>query len=212
MINTDPAAVTGLYAITPAALRGAALIEAVGQVLAGGAAWLQYRAKAGADVAEARALAALCRRHAALFIVNDRPELALEVGADGVHLGRDDGSIAAARALLGPDRIIGGSCYADLGRARRLAAEGADYLAFGSMFASPTKPEAVSCPLAVLREARGFGLPVVAIGGITLANAPEVIGAGADLLAVISDLFDAPDRTARAAAYAALFNGALEES
>jgi thiamine-phosphate pyrophosphorylase len=196
----------GLYAITPEDLVGSALIEAAGQVLTGGAVCLQYRAKDAFDVSAARALAALCRSHGARFIVNDAPALALDVGADGVHLGRDDGSVAAARALLGPDRIIGVSCYADLERARRLAAEGADYLAFGSLFASPTKPEEVSCPLAVLGAARSFGLPVVAIGGITLANAPLAIEAGADQVAVISDLFDAPDRRARAAAFDRLFH------
>lgn len=196
----------GLYAITPEDLGGSALIEAAGQVLAGGAVCLQYRAKGAFDASVARALAALCRRHGARFIVNDTPALALDVGADGVHLGRDDGSVAAARALLGPDRIIGVSCYADLERARRLSAEGADYLAFGSLFASPTKPEAVSCPLAVLGEARKFGLPVVAIGGITLENAHLAIEAGADMVAVISDLFDAPDRRARSDAFRALFD------
>jgi len=206
MINTSAVAVTGLYAISPQTLTGTALIEAAEQVLEGGAAWLQYRAKDSADVGKARELAALCRSRGRCLIINDDPALAAEVGADGVHLGRADGSIAEARALLGPDRIIGVSCYADPERARRLAGEGADYLAFGSLFASPTKPDAVSCPLAVLGEARKFGLPVVAIGGITLHNAPEAIDAGADLVAVISDLFDAPDRRMRAAEYAAVLS------
>ena len=196
----------GLYAITPDELHGEALIEACEQVLAGGAVWLQYRAKHGFDLATARALAAACRRHGARFIVNDRAELALQADADGVHLGRDDGSIAEARALLGPERIVGVSCYADLERAARLAAEGADYLAFGSLFASPTKPEAVPCPLSVLGQARSFSLPVVAIGGITLESAPEAIAAGADLLAVISDLFQASDRSAQAQRFRALFD------
>jgi len=209
MINTSSAAVTGLYAITPQALNGPDLLEAVAQVLEGGASWVQYRAKEGTDAAEAAALASLCRSRGACFIINDDPALAAEVGADGVHLGRNDSSIAAARARLGPSAIIGVSCYADLERARRLAAEGADYLAFGSLFASPTKPEAVSCPLEVLRKARSFGLPVVAIGGITLGRAPEVIASGADRVAVISDLFNAPDRRAQAEAYAALFDSSF---
>lgn len=195
----------GLYAITPEDLVGAALIAACSEVLAGGAVWLQYRAKSNFDLETARALAAQCRSSGACLIINDRPELARAAGADGVHLGRDDGSIAAARALLGPEAIIGVSCYADLERARRLALEGADYLAFGSLYASPTKPEAVACPLQTLRQARALGRPVVGIGGITLANARAAIEAGADLLAVISDLFAAPDRQARAAAYAAMF-------
>lgn len=107
--------------------------------------------------------------------------------------------------MLGPDKIIGGSCYNDPGRAAELAAQGADYLAFGSMYPSPTKPGAARCPPEVLMEARELGKPVVAIGGITLEHAPELVAAGADLLAVISDLFDAPDIKARAAAYSRLF-------
>jgi thiamine-phosphate pyrophosphorylase len=137
--------------------------------------------------------------------VNDDLALALEIGADGVHLGRDDGDLAAARVALGPDKILGVSCYNELARAETAVAAGADYVAFGAMFASPTKIDARNAPLGLLRDARRLGLPVAAIGGITLENAQEVIAAGADMVAVITDLFDTMDITARAAAYQDLF-------
>jgi len=140
-----------------------------------------------------------------MLIVNDDSRLAADVDADGVHLGRHDESIEHARQVVGAARIIGVSCYDDLGRAEDLAARGADYLAFGSMHVSPTKPEAVRCRPEVLTAARRLGRPVVAIGGITLERAPALIDAGADLLAVISDLFCASDIEARAAAYSDLF-------
>lgn len=196
----------GLYAVTPEGLVGAALLESAASALSGGAVMVQYRAKSRAQRESALGLVELCRRHGALLIVNDDPELAAEIDADGVHLGRDDVSIAQARRLVGTDRIIGVSCYDDLGRAEDLAAGGADYLAFGSMHRSPTKPDAVRCRPEVLTAARRLGRPVVAIGGITLERAPALIDAGADLLAVVSDLFDAPDIEARAAAYARLFD------
>jgi len=201
--------ISGIYGILPSGLTTADLLHQAEQALQGGVRLLQFRDKdAGYKKAlkRAKALRQLTLAYDARLVVNDSVQMAVESGADGVHLGRADGSIAEARALLGPDRIIGVSCYADPERARRLAGEGADYLAFGSLFASPTKPDAVSCPLAVLGEARKFGLPVVAIGGITLHNAPEAIDAGADLVAVISDLFDAPDRRMRAAEYAAVLS------
>ncbi len=196
----------GLYAITPEGLEGAALLNSVYQVLSGGAVALQYRAKSRANRETARVLADLCRQYGAMLIINDDPKLATAVDAFGVHLGSGDESIEQARRELGPGRIIGVSCYGDLERAGDLAARGADYLAFGSMYASPTKPEAVRCPPELLTAARRLGKPVVAIGGITLERAPELIDAGADWLAVISDLFDAPDIGARAAAYSRLFD------
>ena len=119
-----------------------------------------------------------------------------ELGAGGAHLGRDDGDLGGARARLG-SRILGASCYNDLALARAAVATGADYVAFGSMFGSPTKPQAVRAPLALLGDAKTLGVPLAAIGGITLENAPQLIAAGADLLAVISDLFDAADIRAR---------------
>lgn len=201
----------GLYAITPDHLPAAQLLPAVEEVLAGGARWLQFRDKSLAPAERrnlAAALRACCRRHGAGLIINDDVDLALAVDADGVHLGADDGDLAAARARLGSQRILGASCYADLERAARAAAAGADYLAFGAVFASPTKPLAAHAPLSLLGEARRrFGKPLAAIGGITLDNAPTVLAAGGDLVAVISDVFQAPDIRRRAHDYQQLFSG-----
>ncbi|MEM7053355.1 MAG: thiamine phosphate synthase [Pseudomonadota bacterium] len=195
----------GLYALTPTNRCGSALIDAASAALAGGTVWLQYRAKPEADRTTALALQQCCQATGALFIVNDDVELAVEIRADGVHLGRDDMSLIEARSMLHPDQLIGVSCYNDLARAAKLVEQGADYLAFGSLYPSPTKPDAVHCPLKTLTEARQFGKPVVAIGGITLERAPEVAEAGADLIAVISDLFDADDIEARARQWSSCF-------
>ncbi len=198
----------GLYAVTDGR-GGDALFDLVAALLRGGAVLLQYRAKGvptGRRREESTALLALCREHRVPLIVNDDLALAFAIGADGVHLGRDDATLAEARAALGANAIIGVSCYADLERARAAAAGGADYIAFGSLFPSMTKPEAVSAPLALLGQARHeLALPVCGIGGITLDNAGAVVAAGGDLLAVISDLAEAPDPEAHAAAYSALF-------
>ena len=188
----------GLYAITP---DGPAVEEKVRQALEGGIALLQYRRKDSASPAEAGTLLALCRRHGVPFIVNDDLELALQIDADGVHLGRDDGELGAARKRLG-GKLLGASCYNDARKAEAAVQAGADYVAFGSVFTSPTKPSAVRAPLSLFH---GVEIPSCAIGGITLHNAPQVIAAGADMLAVISDLFDAPDIARRAAAYGKLF-------
>lgn len=206
MMTPGPIHKRGLYAITPVQSDAEDLIERAGLVLAGGAVWLQYRDKPVPRPELARRLLALCRRHGALFIVNDDPELAAVVGADGVHLGRDDPGVERARVLLGRERIIGVSCYNDLERAAALAGQGPDYLAFGGVYPSATKPDAVSCPLERITAARRFGLPLAAIGGITLERAPEVIAAGAHFVAVSSDVFGAPDIKARAAGYAELFD------
>lgn len=194
----------GLYAITPERAARERLLEQVALALEGGIALLQYRRKASQDPAEARALASLCRARGVPFVVNDDVELALACGADGVHLGRDDGSVAAARSKL-KDKVLGISCYDSLAAARAAVAAGADYVAFGSVFASPTKPSAVRAPHALFAAARSLGVPLVAIGGITLENAPQLLAAGADALAVISDLFDASDIAGRARAYGKLF-------
>jgi thiamine-phosphate pyrophosphorylase len=200
---------SGLYAITPEDPDTSRLVDRVRACLEGGARAIQYRAKAlapDARRAQAHALARLCRDHDVPLIVNDSIELALEVGADGVHLGRDDGDTRAARKRLA-NRIIGVSCYDEPARALQAAAEGADYVAIGSVFPSSTKPGAVRAQLSLLAEARAAsGLPVVAIGGITARNAGEAIAAGADMVAVISALFDAPDIRAAAREIARLFN------
>jgi thiamine-phosphate pyrophosphorylase len=190
----------GLYAVTP---EGGDIERKVSLALEGGIALLQYRGKAG-NRAQAAAIVRLAREFCVPVIINDNAGLALELGADGAHLGRDDGDLRAARNRLA-GRILGASCYNDLALARTAVAAGADYVAFGSVFASPTKPSAVRAPLALFREAKALGVPLAAIGGITLDNAPQLVAAGADLLAVISDLFDAPDIKGRARAYGELF-------
>lgn len=152
------------------------------------------------------ALGAVCKDAGVPFIVNDDPVLAAELAADGVHLGEADGDLASARALLGDDAIIGVSCYDDIERARMLAAQGADYLAFGAFFPSPTKPHARRASQQLLRDSASLGLPRVAIGGITPDNARPLLDAGADLIAVISSVFDAPDPVAAARAYASCFD------
>ena len=200
----------GLYAVTPDLADTADLLHRTGRTLEGGAVLVQYRNKtAGAARRREQALAllGLCRQHGVPLVINDDLALALDIGADGAHLGREDGDLAAARAALGPGKLLGVSCYDEMERAREAGRIGADYIAFGSFFASPTKPAAVRAPLTLPGEARAeLGLPVCAIGGITLQNAPQLIAAGVDLLAVISDLFEAPDIRARAISYTRLFS------
>ncbi len=195
----------GLYVLTPER-SGAALVQAVGAAIAGGAAMVQYRAKQAATDADAVALARLCRAGGVPLIVNDDPALARRCGADGVHIGRDDPDCASARAACGAGAIIGVSCYDSLDRALSAQAHGADYVAFGSFFASSTKPHAVRAPLALLRRARErLSIPICAIGGITAANARTLIEAGADLLAVLDGVFGCGDQQAAARRLARLF-------
>ena len=204
----------GLYAVTPDERYTPRLVALVGAALAGGAVLVQYRNKTAAlelQREQISALLPLCHASGADLIVNDNVELAIELEADGVHVGRDDAaeSLTLVRQALGPNRILGVSCYNDLSIAQHAAAVGADYLAIGSVFVSNTKPAAVKATLGLVTEVRRrFGLPVAAIGGITLTNAPSVIAAGADLLAVITDLFSATDIKFQAQNYAALFTPA----
>lgn len=189
----------GVYLLTADTADTEWLAARVAAALAGGAVMVQYRNKQAAPAlayAQAQRLRVLTRAHAVPLLINDDPELAVAVGAEGVHLGRDDGTLAAARRRLGAAAIIGVSCYGELDRARHLAQAGADYLAFGSFFASPTKPNAPRAKLELLAAARDLGLPLVAIGGIDTARAPALIAAGADLVAVISAVFDAADAEA----------------
>ncbi len=200
----------GLYLVTPELADTDALLGAVACVLSARPAIVQYRSKL-VDPAlrreQASRLLALCRQARIPLVINDDLALALEIDADGAHLGRDDGDLAGARKALGPARILGASCYGEWARAEAAVAAGVDYVAFGAMFPSSTKPQAPLAPLEMLTRAKAeFDLPVAAIGGITLDNAPLLIAAGADLPAVISDVFSAPDPAARAAAYAGLFD------
>lgn len=200
----------GLYLVTPELADTDALLGAVACVLSARPAIVQYRSKLVDPVLrreQASRLLALCRQARIPLVINDDLALALDIDADGAHLGRDDGDLAGARKALGPARILGASCYGEWARAEAAVAAGVDYVAFGAMFPSSTKPQAPLAPLEMLTRAKAeFGLPVAAIGGITLDNAPLLIAAGADLPAVISDVFSAPDPAARAAAYAGLFD------
>ena len=199
----------GLYAITPEEQSTEELAQKVRLALVGGASIVQYRSKSADPFLrreQSRALLALCRASHVPLIVNDDLELAESIGADGLHLGCDDAPIAVARERLGPDRILGASCYDQLALGVAARSAGADYVAFGSAFASRTKPGAVRAPLALYREAKAaLGCPVVAIGGITRRNARTLIDAGVDAVAVISDLFDAEDIGQRAREFAAIF-------
>ena len=190
-------AICGLYAVTPDTDDTARLLAMVEAALAGGARLLQYRNKtAGAALrlTQGRALLALCREFQVPLIINDHLDLALALDADGVHLGGDDGLLPEARARLGPAKILGVSCYRSVDGALDAQRAGADYVAFGGFFPSAVKPGAVRAPLTLLRDAKQrLSVPVVAIGGITHDNAPQLIAAGADGLAVISALFGASD-------------------
>jgi thiamine-phosphate pyrophosphorylase len=205
----------GVYAITFETADTEKLLTRIDAALAGGVAAVQYRDKSD-DVArrheQASELAALCRRYGAPLIVNDDLRLADLAGADGVHLGREDSSLREARIILGPGKFIGASCYGSVELALDAQAAGADYVAFGSFFASPTQPAAPRASLDLLRDAGPvIRVPMVAIGGITLANAPQLIDAGADAIAVLSALFDAPDVGAAARALNQLFETESEQ-
>jgi thiamine-phosphate pyrophosphorylase len=201
--------INGLYAITPEWADTSKLLDAVRRALEATTRVVQYRNKSG-DVAlqheQASELLTLCREFGVPLIINDNLRLADLIDADGLHLGADDGSLKEARFILGPDKIIGVSCYASLPLAIEAEIHGADYVAFGSFFASPTKPQATPAPISLLHEAkRRLNIPVVAIGGITLENATTLVQAGADAIAVISALFDSKDIRATANEFNTLF-------
>jgi thiamine-phosphate pyrophosphorylase len=200
----------GLYAITPGdTVTALGLAEQVALAIAGGARVVQYRDKSDDPIkrlGEAQALSGLCREHGVPLLINDDVSLAAQVDAAGVHLGCGDASISEARRALGPRAIIGASCYNDFALAQQAAAAGVDYVAFGSFFPSPTKPEAVTADLTLLqRAAAELAVPAVAIGGITPENGRALIEAGAAMLAVITGVFAQPDIRAAARAYSALF-------
>jgi thiamine-phosphate pyrophosphorylase len=199
----------GLYLVTPDWDDTARLLAATRSAIAGGAVCMQYRhktASAGLRVAQATALRTLTRETGVCLLINDDVALAQQVAADGVHLGREDGELAAARALLGEQAIIGASCYNSLDRARAAVAAGASYVAFGAMFPSLTKPEAVAAPLDLIAQAKAeLKVPVACIGGITADNAPLLVAQGADLLAVITDIYAASAPQVQAARFAAWY-------
>ena len=203
----------GLYCITDPELTRQSPLgieQMLEQAILGGARVIQYRdkyasAETQADVANR--LCQLCRQHSVIFLINDDPPLARAVDAHGVHLGQTDSDLAEARQLLGKDRIIGMTCHADLELARVAEQQGADYVAFGRFFPSKTKPQASPAPIDLLPEARArLQIPIAAIGGITIDNAPSLLAAGADMLAVIHGVFGQQDIQQAAAGFARLFD------
>ncbi len=202
--------VRGLYVIADTSQLGnARLLERVEPAVRGGARIVQYRDKS-ADAQrrhrEAQALRGLCTQYDALFIVNDDPRLAAEIGADGVHIGRADANVQQVRSVMGAEAVVGCSCYDELARAVTAEQEGADYVAFGSFFPSRVKPDAVRPEIDLLQRAkRQLSIPVVAIGGVTLDNARGLVAAGADALAVITGVFAQPDVEAAARALQSLY-------
>lgn len=209
----------GLYVITDpqlCAARNMPLLDMVAQAIAGGARIVQYRDKesgTGQRLAEAIALAALCREYNVTFLINDDVELAHAVQADGVHLGQGDAPLQIAREKLGPDRIIGVTCHSDIARAQHAQEHGADYVAFGRFFPSHSKPAAPPCSLETLRQARAqLRIPIAAIGGITPDNGAQLIAHGADMLAVIHAVFGAADIRDAASRLAELFNRAPHDT
>lgn len=205
----------GLYAIADTTLAtGTALEKAVQGAIAGGACMIQYRDKSDDGArrrSEASRLASICRRHGIPMIVNDDVELGMDVGADGVHLGRDDTGLGEARSRAGKEFIIGVSCYDEVERAEIAQSGGADYVAFGAMFPSTTKPEAIPAGADIIERARPrIRIPIVAIGGITPDNAGSLVEAGADILAVISGVFAERDTKRAARRFARLFESPIQ--
>lgn len=190
-------AIKGLYAITPDEQDTDILLAKVEAALQGGIGILQYRNKLAdhkLKTQQARALLPLCRHYQVPFIINDSIKLCMTLDADGVHLGADDGNLAEARARLGNGKILGASCYNRFDLALSAQQLGADYVAFGACFASSTKPNAPVAGLHLFTQAKAeLHVPAVAIGGITLENAPLVIAAGASSVAVINAIFNADD-------------------
>jgi len=207
--------IRGLYVLTPEIADTAVLVDKTARAIAGGAAAVKYRSKMAAQElrrVQARALAALCAEHGVALIVNDDPALAAAVDAAGVHVGAEDTPLAQARDVVGERRIVGVSCYNDLSLAERAVAGGADYIAFGSFFSSPTKPQAVRADVELIRRARArWRTPLVAIGGITADNVAPLIAAGVDAVAVLSAVYDAQDVEAAARRIASRFAGTNEE-
>lgn len=198
----------GLYAVTPDWPDTDRLAAAVRDAIGGGAVLIQYRNKAADQrlrQLQAGVLQAICADTGVPLVINDDLAIALAIGAAGVHMGRDDGAASAARARLGAGRLLGVSCYNEIARVDAAIAAGADIVGIGAMYRSATKPKAAQAPLGMLHEARSRGAKVAAIGGISIVNAADLIRAGADLVAVVSDLFDNCDVAARAAEYAKLF-------
>ncbi len=170
------------------------LIQKTQSAIEGGAFMVQYRSKIhdhDVKIQQCAAILRLCREYEIPCIVNDDVDMCRILEADGVHLGEKDDNIAEVRRILGEDAIIGSSCYDQLERAKRAQKEGASYVAFGAMYPTSTKPNAPRATIGLLREAKPqIQIPIVAIGGITVNNAHDVIETGIDAIAVINSLYE----------------------
>ncbi|MBC7414687.1 MAG: thiamine phosphate synthase [Herminiimonas sp.] len=199
----------GLYLVTPDWDDTDRLLAVTEAALQGGANLLQYRHKtadAALRLAQATALLALCRRFGKPFIVNDHVDLCLSIGADGVHVGGTDAAIAVVRAEVGPDLIVGASCYGDLALAKAAHAAGASYVAYGGFYPSRVKKYPVTTDIGILAQSRvELPLPMVVIGGMTPENAAPLVDAGTDMVAAISSVYLADDPEQAAASFVALF-------
>jgi thiamine-phosphate pyrophosphorylase len=199
----------GLYLVTPDWEDTGRLLDVTQQALTAGATLVQYRNKTAGDALrgeQAAALLALCRRHGRPLVINDHVELCLRLDADGVHVGGTDAPVAAVRAALGPDRIVGASCYGQFALAQAAQDAGASYVAFGGFYRSKVKVYEVSTPADIVARAKAqLRVPVVAIGGMTAENAKPLVGLGADMVAAISSVYAAPDAGAAAREFVSLF-------
>ena len=206
----DSFIIKGLYAITPDSADLNTLIQKTKSAIEGGAFMVQYRSKIqdrDVKMQQCAAILRLCREHNVPCIVNDDVEMCRTLKADGVHLGEEDDNIAEVRHILGDDAIIGSSCYDQLDRAKSAQKEGASYVAFGAMFPTSTKPNAPRASLALLKEAkREIQIPIVAIGGITVNNAHDVIKTGIDAIAVINSLYEAKSIKETAETFVKMFH------
>ena len=200
--NRRPFKIAGLYAITPDLADTELLCQMVEASILGGARVVQYRNKVADQklrIKQSLALLEVCRKHEIPFIINDHVTLCLEINADGVHIGGDDGNIATIKNMIGEDKLLGVSCYGEFARAEAAEKAGADYVAFGACFASKTKPNAPRAELSLFNQVKPLNIPSVAIGGITLQNAHLAKQAGADAIAVIGELFNQAHDKATAA-------------
>ncbi len=199
----------GLYIVTPDWDDTQKLLEITELALKGGAAVVQYRhktASAGLRREQAECLLALCRSYGKPLIVNDHVELCMAIDADGVHVGGTDAAVAEVRAAVGPEKILGASCYGDLELARKAYAAGASYVAFGGFYPSRVKKYPVTTSVSIMADSHAaVPLPVVVIGGMTVENAAPLVAAGADMVAAISSVYLAADPQAVARRFAGLF-------
>jgi thiamine-phosphate pyrophosphorylase len=199
----------GLYLVTPDWNDTERLLDATRRALDGGTALVQYRNKTASGTLreeQAGALLALCRRHQRPLVINDHLDLCLRLDADGVHVGATDASVAQVRAALGPERIVGASCYGQFALAEAAQAAGASYVALGGFYPSRVKVYEVSTPLAIVARAKAaLRVPVVVIGGMTVANARPLVGHGADMVAAISSVYGAQDPHEAAREFAGLY-------